>query len=67
MFELRDLEAAQLWVLPSAAMEVAMELLCKDRLAHSQWPHVFVVPHLMTHFWRKGLMKNANLLFTVPT
>ncbi len=43
-----------------------MELLCEDRLAHPQWPHVFVVPRLMTHFWRKDLMKNANLLFTVP-
>ena len=47
-------------------MEVALELLCKDRLTHPQWPHVFVVSHLMTHLWRKDLMKNADLLFTVP-
>ena len=47
-------------------MEVALELLCEDRLAHPQWPHVFVVPRLMTHLWRKDLMKNADLLFTVP-
>ena len=53
-------------MLPPAAMEVVMELLCEDRLAHPQWPHVFVVPRLMTHFWRKDLMKNADLLFTVP-
>ena len=66
MFELKDLQAARLWTLPPAAMEVAMELLCEDRLAHPQWPHVFVVPRLMTHFWRKDLMKNADLLFTVP-
>jgi hypothetical protein len=65
MFELKDLEAARLWMLPPAAMEVVMGLLCKDRLAHPQWPHVFVVPHLMTHFWWKDLMKNADLLFTV--
>ena len=66
MFELRDLKAARLWMLPPLAMEVALELLCEDRLAHPQWPHVFVVPRLMTHMWRKDLMKNADLLFTVP-
>jgi hypothetical protein len=43
-----------------------MELLCIDRLTHPQWPHVFVVPHLMTHLWRKDLMKNVDLFFTVP-
>jgi hypothetical protein len=66
MFELRDLKAARLWMMPPAAMEVVLELLCEDRLAHPQWPHVFVVPRLMTHLWRKDLMKNADLLFTVP-
>ena len=54
MFELRDFKAAHLWILPPAAMEVALELLCEDHLAHPQWPHVFVVPRLMTHMWRKG-------------
>ena len=66
MFELRDMQAARLWILPPATMEVVMELLSEDRLAHPQWPHVFVVPRLMTHFWRKDLMKSADLLFTVP-
>ena len=66
MFELRDLKAAWLWMLPPSAMEVALELLCEDCLAHPQWPHVFVVPHLMTHLWCKDLTKNADLLFTVP-
>jgi hypothetical protein len=66
MFELRDLKAARLWMLAPAAMEVALELLCEDRLAHPQWPHVFVVPRLMTHLWRKDLMKYSDLLFTVP-
>ncbi len=65
MFELRDLKAAQLWMLPPLAMEVKLELLCEDRLIHPQWPHVFVVPRLMTHLWHKDLMKNADLLFTV--
>jgi len=59
MFELRDLKAARLWMLPQSAMEmeVALELLCEDRLAHPQWPHVIVVPRLMTHMWCKDLMK----------
>ncbi len=43
-----------------------MELLCEDHLAHPQWPHVFVVLHLMNHLWRKDLMKSADLFFIVP-
>jgi hypothetical protein len=66
MFELRDLKAARLWMLSPAAMEVAMELLCEDCLAHLQWPHVFAIPRLITHLWRKELMKSMDLLFTVP-
>ena len=38
MFELHNLQGARLWMLPTATMEVVMELLCKDWLAHSQWP-----------------------------
>jgi hypothetical protein len=47
-------------------MEVAIELLWEDKLAHPQWPHVFVVPRFMTHMWRRDLGKNADMLFTVP-
>jgi hypothetical protein len=36
MFELKDIKAARLWMLPPAAMEVAIELLWEDRLAHPQ-------------------------------
>jgi hypothetical protein len=67
MFELKDVKAARLWMLPPAAMEVAIELLWEDKLAHPQWSHVFVVPRLMTHMWRRDLGKNADILFTVPT
>jgi hypothetical protein len=66
MFELRDLKAARHWMLPPLAMKVALELLCEDRPVHPPWPHVVVVPSLMTHLWHKDLMKNADLLFTVP-
>ena len=51
---------------PPAAMEVAIELLWEDKLAHPQWPHVFVVPCFMTHMWRRDLGKSADILFTVP-
>jgi hypothetical protein len=41
-------------------------LFSDDRLAHPHWPHVFVIPRLMTHMWRKVLGKDADVLFTVP-
>ncbi len=34
MFELKDVKAARLWLLPPAAMEVAIKLLWEDKLAH---------------------------------
>ncbi len=49
MFELKDVRVARLWMLPPVAMEVAIELLWEDKLAHPQWPHKFVVPCFMTH------------------
>jgi hypothetical protein len=49
MFELKNVKAARLWMLPPAVMEVAIELLWEDKLAHPQWPHVFVAPRFMTH------------------
>ena len=66
MFGLKDVKAARLWMLPPAAMEVAIELLWEDKLAHPHWPHVFVVPRFMTHLWRRNLGKTADVLFTVP-
>ena len=38
MFELKDVKAARLWMLPPAAMEVAIELLWEDKLAHPSGP-----------------------------
>ena len=56
MFGLRDLKAARLWIPPPTVMEVALELLSEDRLAHPQWPHVFVVPRFFTHLWSSFLV-----------
>jgi hypothetical protein len=66
MFELKDMQAARLWVMAPAVMEMALELFGDDRLAHPRWPHVFVIPRLMTHMWRKNLGKDADVFFTVP-
>ena len=66
MFQLKNVKAARLWMLPPAAMEVAIELLWEDKLAHAQWPHVFVVPCFMTHLCRRNLGKTADVLFTMP-
>lgn len=66
MFELKDLKAARLWLVAPAVMETTLELFGDDRLAHPQWPHLFVIPRLMTHMWRKSLGKDADVLFTVP-
>ncbi|KAL7533011.1 hypothetical protein ACHAXR_004993 [Thalassiosira sp. AJA248-18] len=65
MFELQHVEGARLWMPPPAAMETVMELFNEDRIAHPWNPHVFAVPRLMTHLWRKNLFKGADLHFTV--
>ncbi|KAL7531665.1 hypothetical protein ACHAXR_004164 [Thalassiosira sp. AJA248-18] len=65
MFKLQNVKGARLWMLPPAAMGTAMELFNEDRITHPWNPHVFVVPRLMTHLWRKNLFKDADLSFTV--
>ena len=64
-FSLHTLEEARLWVPPPAAMETVVELFNDDRLAHPRIPHVFLIPRLMTHLWRKQLGKDADVMFAV--
>ena len=64
-FELQGVSGPRLWVPPPAAMATALEVFYEDRIAHPWKPHVFVVPRLMTHMWRKSLSKDAGLVFTV--
>ena len=66
-FELRDVKGPRLWMPAPAAMEVVMEVFNEDRIAHPRNPHVFVIPRLMTHLWRKNLGKDADLMFTVES
>ena len=62
-FELYDIATPRLWGPPPAAMETIVELFNEDRLAHPQMSHVFVVPRLMTHLFRRSLGKDADLMF----
>ena len=55
-----------LWIPPPAAASVAMEMMSAARLKIPHVSHIFVVPRLMTHLWRKQLSKDADLMFEVP-
>ena len=53
LFDLHDVEDLRLWMPPPAAMETIIEVFNEDRMAHPKHAHVFVVPRLMTHLWRR--------------
>ena len=64
-FSLYRIDEPRLWVPPPVAMQTCLELFNEDRIINPHIPHVFVLPHLMTHLWRKDLGKDADVLFTV--
>ena len=64
-FSLHLVKGPRLWIPPPAAMATVVELFNEDRLVHPYIPHVFAVPRLMTHLWRKALSKDADIMFTV--
>ena len=64
-FGLRDIKGHRLWLAPPAAMETVMELFDEDRIVNPHLAHVFVIPRLMTHLWRKKLFRDADLRFYV--
>ena len=64
-FRLKDIDEPRLWIPPPTAMPTVMEMFNDDHLAKPHLPHVFVVPRLMTHLWRKQLSKDADVVFTV--
>ena len=55
-----------IWMPAPAAAEVAVEQLCIARHKRPTSSHLFVVPRLMTAYWRKQLGKLADCMFTVP-
>lgn len=64
-FRLHEIPGHRLWIPPPAAMETVMELFADDHLVNPHLAHVFVVPRLMTHLWRKHLFKDSDLSFYV--
>lgn len=64
-FRLKNIDEPRLWVPPPTAMLTVLELFNDDRMTKPHLPHVFVVPRLMTHLWRKQLTKDADVVFTV--
>ena len=64
-FRLHEIPGHRLWIPPPAAMTTVMELFAEDHLVNPHLAHVFVIPRLMTHMWRKHLFKDADLKFYV--
>ena len=64
-FELHKKYRPRLWTPPPAEMETVVEVFNEERLVHPHIPHVFAIPHLMTHLWRRQLSKDADVLFTI--
>ena len=64
-FLLHEIKGHRLWIPPPAAMDTVLELFTEDRHMNPHLTHVFVVPRLMTHLWRKQLFKDADLKFYV--
>ena len=67
MFKLHRVGAPRFWMPPPAAIEIAVNLFKKDWIARHLNPHVFIVPRLVIHLWRKNLGKDADVLWTVGT
>ena len=51
--------------LSPAAMENVVESFNEYFLAHAHIPHMFSIPCLMIHLWRKQLYKDADVFFTI--
>ena len=64
-FQLHTQDRPRLFTPPPAAMETVVEVFNEDRLSHPHIPHVFAIPRLMTHLWRRQLSKDADVLFTI--
>ena len=46
-------------------MEKLVEVSNEDRLSHPYTPHMFAIPRLMNHIWRRQLSKYAEVLFNI--
>jgi hypothetical protein len=55
-----------LWCPPPAAADIAINELMFSRHKCTHINHVFVVPRLATHLWRKKLYKTCDIVLTLP-
>jgi len=55
-----------IWAPPPAIADVALDELELSRHKRKQINHVFEVPRLMTHIWRKRLKRLCDLVFELP-
>ncbi len=55
-----------LWSPPPAIANIAVDELLLSRHKHTNINHLFIVPRLSTHTWRKKLHKVCDLVFEVP-
>ena len=55
-----------LWAPAPAAGEAAIEELRKARHKNQESTHVFVIPRLLSSFWRRHLWKGADLVVELP-
>jgi hypothetical protein len=54
------------WTPPPAAADAALEQLAKSIHKRPLHMHLVLIPRLMTAYWRKMLLKNCDLVFTIP-
>ena len=55
-----------LWNPSPAAMENDLDLLLEDRIKRPYKTHIFVIPRLMKFLWRRHMVKESDILFTIP-
>ena len=56
-----------LWSPPPIIADVALEYLRTSLHRRPQLCHIFVCPKLVTHKWRKNLLKSCDLSFYIDT
>ena len=61
-FNRYKVERPRLRMPPPTVMETIMKVFNEDRMAHPRHAHVFVIPRLMTHLWRRQSGKDADTL-----
>ena len=64
-FDLQTQDRPRLCTHPPTAMETLVEIFNEACLSHPHIPHIFDIPRLITHMWRRQLSKEADFLFNI--